>query len=90
MLAARTQPDEPEPELSLGPTPPVLVEWPMQLECMPAHEQSDLKQEVARARQEYPEGSPMMDEERSRLERKYCVDPDVLIEVFSYVAAQKR
>jgi hypothetical protein len=59
----------------------------MQLEFMPAQEQSDLKQEVARARQEYPEGSPMMNEERSRLERKYCVDPDVLIEVFSYVAA---
>ena len=92
MLASGTQPAEPEPESSDGLqpslSPAVVAEWPTQLEFMPAHEQSQLKQEVAQARRQYTEGSPMMKDEYTRLERKYCVDPQVLLEVFSYVAAQ--
>ena len=33
---------------------------------------------VAQVRQQHPEGSPMMLDERKRLERAYCVDPEVL------------
>jgi hypothetical protein len=57
---------------------------------MPAHEQEELKQEVALARQQPPEGSPVMDDERTRLERKYCVDAEILVDVFAYVAAQSQ
>ena len=94
-LKATAEPEqpsaEPEPESSHGlqPTvpPPMVLEWPTQLEFMPAHEQGQLKQEVAQARRQYTEGSPMMEDEHTRLERKYCVDTQVLQEVFSYVAA---
>ena len=74
----------------MDPAPPVVPAWPRELEFMPAHEQQELKQEVARARQQYPDGSPIMSDEHTRLERKYCVDPDVLAEVFAYVAFQSQ
>ena len=86
---------EMEPETAVGgltlvPAPHVVTEWPTELQFMPAHEQEALKQEVALARQQYTEGSPMMDDERTRLERKYCIDAEVLVEAFAYIAAQAR
>eukprot|EP01043_Picozoa_sp_COSAG02_P069893 COSAG02_NODE_12167_length_1585_cov_6.890310_2_plen_108_part_00 len=84
---------EPEPAadgLTLVPAPDVVTKWPAELEFMPADEQEGLKQEVALARQRYTEGSPMMNDERTRLERKYCIDAEVLVEVFAYIAIQAR
>lgn len=63
-----------------------MPEWPAELQFMPAHEQAQFKKEVAQVRQQHPEGSPMMLDERKRLERAYCVDPEVLEDVFAYVA----
>ena len=71
----------PEP----APAPRGPVEWPSELEFMPASEKAEFRTDVAAVARLHPEGSAAMVDERRRLERTFCVDPEVLDEVFLFV-----
>ena len=62
------------------------VRWPTDLTLMPLQEQHQLKTEVAKAQQLYPDGSALLSDERRRLETAYHVDEDVMQGVFEFVA----
>ena len=61
------------------------MEWPSELEFMPAPEKALFRVDVAEVARLHPQGSAAMADERKRLERAFCVDPEVLDEIFAYV-----
>ena len=61
------------------------VEWPPELEFMPASEKAEFRTDVAEVARLHPRDSEAMADERRRLERAFCVDPEVLDEVFLFM-----
>eukprot|EP01043_Picozoa_sp_COSAG02_P027812 COSAG02_NODE_1656_length_11472_cov_4.522729_2_plen_799_part_00 len=63
------------------------VRWPTEVDCMPVDELRELKKEVFKAQQHYPDGSALLSDERRRLEQAFHVEEHVMQRVFEFVAA---
>jgi hypothetical protein len=61
--------------------------WPTEVDCMPVEELRELKTEVAKAQQRYPDGSALLSDERRRLQQAFHIEEDVMQRVFEFVAA---